>query len=108
MCERKTKYTIDLTSVKTYFEMHLVIRESLDFPDYYGCNAAAFWDCLTDMYGDRMEIEIRGLENIKRRFPEYADTIVTVLKRFKHNYNDKFSDDITIKILLENGYVELN
>ena len=39
-------YTIDFSGVEHYLEMHYVIKTSLDFPYYYGCN----WDCLTDMY----------------------------------------------------------
>ena len=28
-------------------ELHREISEKLDFPDYYGCNTDALWDCLT-------------------------------------------------------------
>ena len=45
----KEKYTIDFTNVNYYLEMHAVIWKALDFPDYYGCNWSAFWDCLKDM-----------------------------------------------------------
>ena len=45
----KEKYTIDFTNVKYYLEMHGVIWHALAFPDDYGCNWDAFWDCLTDM-----------------------------------------------------------
>ena len=47
------KYTIDFTNVKYYMEVHEVIKKSLDFPDYYGGNWDAFWDCLTDIIGVR-------------------------------------------------------
>ena len=44
MYQYKEKYTIDFTNVTNYLEMHLVIKEALDFPNYYGCNWDAFWD----------------------------------------------------------------
>ena len=37
--EKKT-YIIDFTNIEYYSEVHSVIKSSLDFPDYYGCN----WD----------------------------------------------------------------
>ena len=102
MYQYKGKYTIDFTNVNTYFEMHFAIRDALDFPDYYGCNWDAFWDCLTDMYGDPIHIEIIGLDVIKQKFDDSADKIVEILKRFKHFCDDLFSDDIKIEIVTEN------
>ena len=97
-----TKYTVDFTNVNYYLEMHAVIWKALDFPDYYGCNWDAFWDCLTDMYGDPIHIEIIGLDVIERKFG--ADTtqkMLEILKSFKHFGNDMFSDDIKIEIVSE-------
>ena len=94
------KHTIDFTNVNYYLEMHAVIWKSLNFPDYYGCNWSAFWDCLTDMYGDPMHIEIIGLDVIERKFG--ADTtkkMLEILKRFKHFNNGLFSDDIKIELV---------
>ena len=94
------KYTVDFTIVNYYLEMHAVIWHSLDFPDYYGDNWSAFWDCLTDMYGDPIHIEIIGLDVIERKFG--ADTtrkMLEILKRFKHFNNDLFSDDIKIELV---------
>lgn len=100
MYQYKEKYTIDFTKVDHYLEMHFVIRQALDFPDYYGCNWDAFWDCLTDMYGDPIHIEIIGLDVIERKFG--ADTtqkMLEILKRFKHFNNDLFSDSIKIELV---------
>ncbi len=103
MYQYKDKYTIDFRGVEHYFDMHFTIRDSLEFPDYYGCNWDAFWDCLTDMYGDPIHIEIIGLDVIRRKFDDSADMIIETLKEFKHNYDDKYVNDITIEIVTENG-----
>ena len=95
----KEKYTIDFTNVKYYLEMHGVIWYALEFPDYYGCNWSAFWDCLTDMYGDPIHIEIIGLEVIERKFGDAASKMLEILRRFKHFNDDLFSDSIKIEIL---------
>ncbi len=31
-----------------------IIKKEFDFPDYYGANWDAFWDCLTDMVGRKI------------------------------------------------------
>ena len=40
------KAILDLTGCADLFDMHERIRVSLDFPDHYGENLDAFWDCL--------------------------------------------------------------
>lgn len=104
----KKKYTVDFTHVNYYLEMHGVIWKALDFPDYYGCNWDAFWDCLTDMYGDPIHIEIIGIEVIERKFGDAASKMIKILKRFKHFNNDLFSDSIKIEIVRENTRECLN
>ena len=99
MYQYRNVYTIDFTNVNHYLEMHFTIRQALDFPDYYGCNWDAFWDCLTDMYGDPIHIEIIGLEVIERKFDNAASKMIEILKRFKHFNDDLFSDRIKIEIV---------
>ena len=94
----KEKYIIDFTNVKYYLEMHYVIKEALDFPDYYGCNWSAFWDCLTDMYGDIINIRIIGIDVIKNKFDDAAEKMIEILKWFKH-YSHYFEDDIKIEVI---------
>ena len=103
----KEKYTIDFTNVNDYLEMHAVIWRALEFPEYYGCNWSAFWDCLTDMYGDPIHIEIIGLEVIERKFGDAAKKMIEILERFKHFNGDLFSDSIKIEIVSEKTRVLL-
>ena len=103
----KEKYTIDFRKVEYYLEMHFVIRQALDFPDYYGCNWDSFWDCLNDMYGDPIHIEIIGLEVVERKFGDSAEKMIEILRRFKHVDNDLFSDSIKIEIVSGDTRVSL-
>ena len=103
----KEKYTVDFTNVNYYLEMHAVIWKSLDFPDYYGCNWDAFWDCLTDMYGDPVHIEIIGLDVIERKFDDAAEKMISILEEFKHFNNDLFAKDIKIEIVDKSGRKEI-
>ena len=38
--------TLDVTGCQYLDELHKRIKDALDFPDYYGKNLDAFWDCI--------------------------------------------------------------
>ena len=107
MYQYKEKYTIDFTNVTNYLEMHLVIREALDFPDYYGCNWDAFWDCLTNMVGRPVNIEIVGFDVIEQKFDNAAKTMIEILREFKHYEDDEFVNDINIEIVNNNTVINI-
>ena len=93
------KYTIDFTNVNYYLEMHAVIWHSLDFPDYYGCNWSAFWDCLTDMVGRPIRIQILGLDVLEKKFSGSSEKMLEILERLRHWCDDKYINDISIEIM---------
>ena len=99
MYQYKELYTIDFNNVQHYLEMHFVIRKALDWPDYYGCNWDAFWDCLTNMVGRPVHIEIIGLDVIERKFDDAARIMIETLKEFKHYDDDEYANDIQIEIV---------
>jgi len=108
MYQYKELYTLDFTNVKHYLEMHFVIREALDFPDYYGCNWDAFWDCLTNMIGRPIHIEIIGLEVIERKFDDAAKKMIETLKEFKHCDDDEYVNEIQIEIVFRNKCISID
>lgn len=108
MYQFKEKYIIDFTNAEHYLDMHQTIRQALDWPDYYGCNWDAFWDCLTNMLGRPVHIEIIGLEVIKQKFGDTADKMLQLLKEFKHYDNNEYSEEIKIDIILGNNKISLN
>ncbi len=100
MYEYKELYTIDLREVKTFFEFHFAIKEAFNFPNYYGCNWDAFWDCLTDMIGGPIHIEIIGLDNAERKLGhEFVETMIDTLRDLKHYDNDNYTKEIQIEIV---------
>ena len=107
MYQYKDLYTIDFTEVNYYLEMHAVIWEALDFPDYYGCNWDAFWDCLTDMVGRPINVKIVGIENIENKFADGARTMLETLQEFKNYRNGKYANDISIIIIRNNENIML-
>ncbi len=101
------RYTIDFENVKTYYEFQATIRDALDFPHWYGCNWDAFWDCLTDMLCDITFIEIKGVENVIKRFGEQEyKTMIELFREAKHYANDKYVNDLHVKLIHENNEYE--
>lgn len=92
MYEYRNPYIIDFTEVNYFVQFHYAIMEGLDFPDYYGCNWDALWDCLTDMVGRKNIIEIYGFEVIRKKFPEAAETFLKILYEWRHYNNDRYMD----------------
>lgn len=41
--------TLDCSAISTRRELHRVLAEALRFPDWYGSNLDALFDCLTDL-----------------------------------------------------------
>lgn len=95
------KYTVDFRQVKYYLEMHDVLRESLDFPEYYGRNWDAFWDCITDFFAsdESVMIEILGLDVIERLFGDRAKMMIDIMKRAKHYYDSNDTYEAKTKII---------
>ena len=42
---------IDCTKIHSKEDLHEIFRQILCFPDWYGCNLDALYDCLTDTSG---------------------------------------------------------
>ena len=50
---------------------------------------------MTNLYGTQIHIEIIGLDDLETRSPDTKNTLIEILKDFKHS--EFFSDDIHIE-----------
>ncbi len=81
-----TTYTIDLTQVHSYFELHDHLMEVLPLPDYYGRNMDALWDSLHCWFDEPTTIEVRGSDSVTQ---DLHDTI----QRLKRVLTDLHEED---------------
>lgn len=51
--------TIDCTGVENARQLHEKLQEALSFPDWYGCNLDALYDCLTAI-GEETELVLEN------------------------------------------------
>ncbi len=71
--------------IKDKAQLHKLLKETLDFPDWYGENLDALADCLTDIHTPTT-IEIDDFEALRENLGSYANAIVKVL-RFARTQN---------------------
>ena len=105
----KEKYTLDFSKIQHWNEFHQIIKQELDFPDYYGENWDAFWDCITDMVDGRriLYIEIIGAEVLQQKYLDDFNFLLKCLRDAKHLYNDKFYDYVKIEIVCGEARYEI-
>lgn len=77
---------IDLSQVTSTAELHLVLRDALGFPYWYGCNWDAFWDAITGLVEMPEQLHISGLPALSRRLPRDAQLLLQCLERMKVQY----------------------
>ena len=73
---------LDLTDCKYIGEIHLRIKETFGFPDYYGENWHAFKDAFITV-GVPDKIEIKGVNSIPARLKGEIDKMLDALKSMK-------------------------
>lgn len=75
------KAIIDLTGCKYVYELHQRIQDALDFPDHYGKNLDAFWDCI-NRECDIDFVTIIGSESVS---DDIKPTLKKILDLFEEN-----------------------
>jgi len=69
---RKALVVFDLTSISTVRELHLLMAETLQFPDWYGPNWDAFWDVIIGLVEMPEKLQLLGWNDFETRFPRDA------------------------------------
>ena len=64
---------IDFAGCRTFDGFHDAVQKGLGFPEYYGRNWDALWDCLDGMFNGEPEwtVELHGTESLRSRDMQY-------------------------------------
>ncbi len=58
---------IDVGTVETTRALHILLRERLDFPEFYGHNWGAFWDAITGLIEPPTRIKFLNWDKLEQR-----------------------------------------
>lgn len=70
------RITLNARKMTTRENAHEYLAKKCDFPDYYGRNLDATYDCLTDMADT--EIIIKHAETLTENLGDYGNTLLSV------------------------------
>ncbi len=90
------KAILDLTGCQNMFDLHQRIKTSLDFPDHYGQNWSAFWDCISaDCEAEY--VTVIGTKTVPENLKPAIRKMVEILeknKRFWEKFDNSFDYEI--------------
>ena len=72
------EFNFDCTNISDKAELHKALAEGLDFPDWYGNNLDALYDCLTGVC-EETRIVLRGFAALEESLGSYARSVRRVL-----------------------------
>ena len=78
------KAILDLTACKSIHDLHKRIKEALAFPEHYGENPDAFWDCI-NRDSDVDFVTVIGSKSVSA---ELQETVRVILELLEENKND--------------------
>lgn len=79
--------TLDLTDCQYIGELHQRIKKALDFPEHYGENWSAFWDCL-NRDCDIDIVTIIGSTKVAKELRPSVKKMMEILERNKQYWAD--------------------
>lgn len=74
---------VDVTGATKEEEVHGRLAAAFGFPDYYGNNWDAFWDCVTTLDPMPKKVRIRGMKFMSSALPREAAIFRKCLEDFR-------------------------
>ena len=100
-------YTVDFDGVNSRYTMYDKIKEGLDFPDYFGANLSAIWDCLTDMVYHGVTITLENFDLMEKYDKKMSEKLLEIFKRSKHFGKDTYYNTYKIYVVRNGEKTEL-
>jgi len=72
---------LDFSTCRSLDDIHQMLKTRLDFPDYYGMNLDALWDCLTGWIETPVTVVFRGVSALPKDLREEAEEMLDVFIR---------------------------
>lgn len=72
-------FTIDLTTVHSYYGLHEHLKEVFSLPDWYGRNMDALWDMLHCAFVEPTVIRVKGVNSVRKDLKDVVGRLQLVL-----------------------------
>lgn len=87
---------VDFSNIRYFDQVHKTLKKTFNFPEYYGENLSALWDCLDgDDCPHGKKIEINGIEHLNKKFNGYGEKIKKIFEDLPKEYGN---EDIEVVI----------
>ncbi len=82
--------TIDLGGARTKAEVLEVLARELSFPNWWGRNWDACWDCMTDPQMSDLpnQLHVTGVRGVLERLPMHGEILIRLLDDLDGMRND--------------------
>lgn len=80
---------LDFSGCRYPDDIHERIKLAFGFPNYYGANWDALWDCLRDFAlseSEKRTVKVKGVSTLPKELREYTGEAVAILKELQQNY----------------------
>ncbi|MBR1968767.1 MAG: barstar family protein [Clostridia bacterium] len=84
---------LNFSECKYLGEIHKALKKQLDFPDYYGENLSALWDCLRYYSFEKTKIIVKGINELPSELKEYMNNIFEIFDEV-HSENPNIEFEI--------------
>lgn len=83
---------IDLNTVHSVEELHVVFQERFQFPSFYGRNWDAFWDSITGLVELPRRVRLLGWQSFESRFPRDARVMRECFTDYRRGFGERASE----------------
>lgn len=85
-----TNFKLDFRNIKHFYDVHKHLKDVFGFPDYYGENLDALWDCLDGEYCPfDAKIDIDGIAYLNDKFDGYGEKIKKIFEDLPKEYGNE-------------------
>lgn len=76
----KNPIILDFSGCKYLGEIHKILKQNFGFPEYYGENWDALWDCLHGLFcsSGNISVKIHGFNSLNSELREYCLTMLEI------------------------------
>lgn len=91
-------FVIDVSNATKRSTIHDILTENLPFPEYYGRNLDALYDCLSTIFiGKEAEVLLVGFSKLPEDIFKYGQKIIKIFKLTASELSDSDNSKLIVR-----------